>query len=248
MQKSLDLWIQIVNYNTKKYTKKCIEDILVDLKDSNITYKIFVLDNDSKDDLSDLEKEYKGENIVFLKSPKNWWFGYGHNRLAKTYDAKYMLLMNPDIEFIEKDTIKRVYDYIEENKKIVKVVGVNNQGSWTHWSKLPFNNFLLRLSISPCLKTDKITEVNRVQWSFLLMEKKVFDTIGWFDENFFLYMEEVDLAFRISNLWYKVIYNPKINIHHHWWVVASKTQHMWKSMAYFTWKRLFKQYQRDAVK
>ncbi len=242
MEKLLDLWIQIVNYNTKKYTKKCIEDILADLKDSNITYKIFVLDNDSKDDLSDLEKEYKGENIVFLRSPKNWWFGYGHNILAKTYDAKYMLLANPDIEFVEKDTIKRVYDYIEEHKKTVKVVGVNSNGPWTHGTILPLNNLLLRLSLSFCIKTNKITEASRVQWSFFIIDKELFDKIWGFDENFFLYMEEIDLHFRILKLWYKIIYNPEINIHHHWGVVAKKKNHMEKSRRYFLWKRLFKRH------
>ncbi len=242
MWKPIDLWIQIVNYNTKKYTKKCIDDILHDLKDSTIEYKIFVLDNNSGDDLSDLEKKYSGENITFLKSPKNWWFGYGHNRLAKTYDAKYMLLINPDIELIEDNTIERLYSYIEKNKKIVKVVGVNSNGPWTHWSILPLNNLLLRLSLSFCIKTNKISEANRVQWSFLIIDKNIFDQIRGFDEKFFLYMEEMDLQFRIRLLWYKIIYNPEINIYHYWSVVAKKELYMEKSRHHFLSKRLLKRY------
>jgi glycosyltransferase involved in cell wall biosynthesis len=67
----LNLGIQIVNYNTKKYITKCINSILKDLKRSQIKYHIFVVDNNSKDDLSDIKKKYKDEVVSFFSSERN---------------------------------------------------------------------------------------------------------------------------------------------------------------------------------
>ena len=64
MNERLGVWIQIVNYNSKQYLNSCLDSLLNNLKNSSISFHVFVLDNASGDDLSDLEQKYS--QIRFL--------------------------------------------------------------------------------------------------------------------------------------------------------------------------------------
>jgi GT2 family glycosyltransferase len=132
-----------------------------------------------------------------------------------------------------------LYDYIEKNKEIGSL-WVKNNSSWDHWNILPFNNLFRKTWISVCFPTNVISQVNRVQWSFFILHKPLFEILWWFDEKYFLYKEEEDLQYRIEKLGYKTIYNPTIMVFHVWWVVAKKRKHIWRSISYFIWKWLFK--------
>lgn len=88
-----ELAIQFVNYKTKDYLKQSIADVKTDLRGADIDYAIYVLENGSGDNLSDLEQEQ-----VYIKtSPANLGFGAGHNVLASAHESRYMLILNPDI-------------------------------------------------------------------------------------------------------------------------------------------------------
>jgi GT2 family glycosyltransferase len=84
----LDLSIQIINYNTKKYLAICLESILNDLKKSTLKFSISILNNNSKEDLADLKDKFKQKNIFFYSSKKNLGFGGGHDYLAQR--SKYL--------------------------------------------------------------------------------------------------------------------------------------------------------------
>src|SRR3989344_3342676 len=94
----VDLAIQVVNYNTKSYLIRCLDDILRDLKGATFSYRILVLDNHSNDDLSDLAPRYGGR-VEFYRAASNGGFGAGHNFLARQDASRYILILNPDIEF-----------------------------------------------------------------------------------------------------------------------------------------------------
>lgn len=242
----LDLTIQIVNYNTKKYLVECLDYILEDLKDSNISYKILVLDNASQDDLSDLEEKYREKNILFYFSDKNLGFGAGHNFLAKQAESKYILIFNADLKFIEDQTIKRLYNYLKEKENRVVIVGpklVNEKGAqwWDHGELYGFWAWLVEKTGNSYWKnTDKISEAAWVSGAVFLILRKAFNEIGGFDENFFLYGEEVDLCLRLRQLGFKVIYNPLIKVFHFGSVVASKDKFLIASEEYFL-KKHFEQ-------
>jgi GT2 family glycosyltransferase len=68
--------------------------------------------------------------------------------------------------------------------------------------------------LSVCKDIDKLSEVAWVQGSFFIIEKKVFDQLQGFDEQYFLYKEEEDLQLRIRLLGNKILYNPNISIDH----------------------------------
>lgn len=234
----IDLAIQLVNYKTKVYLKEFLPYLLKDLKESNSSWVINVLDNNSGDDLSDLQIEYrKTGKVNFYYSDKNLGFGAGHNFLAKKIQAKYLLILNTDLKFIEKETIKRLMNDISFENEI-KVVGptlITPQGNIQWWD----HNDRVSLLNLPCRKKhNNIMQVAWVSGAVFLIEKKIFDEIGGFDEKFFLYGEEVDLCCQIVKRGGKIKYDPKIQVFHYGSVIAHPGKYLKHSNDYFIDKNL----------
>lgn len=224
-----DLVIQIVNYKTKKYLRDCLKSVLEDLKGTNLGYQINVLDNDSGDDLSDLENEYvKTGKVSFYKSEKNLGFGAGHNLLAKKAQATYLLLLNPDVKVIEPNTIGRLVNGIQKFKAQVigpRLITAKRRTQWWdhgHWRPRK--------------------EPARVLWvsgAVFFIEKTWFDRLGGFDENFFLYVEEEDLCWRLRKEGGSVVYDPTITVMHYGGAAGGdRKRYQPISRAYFIDKRL----------
>lgn len=234
----LDVSIQLVNYNTKRYLEVCIDGVIRDIKESSIHWEVLVLDNASSDDLNDLERMYQGLPVRFLRSDKNLGFGGGHNLLAKEGKGEYLLLLNPDIEYIERDTIKRLLDTAKE--KNVAVVGprlITKNGSTQAWDHGELEGFRAWIENN---KGDSYWKDNKnpgyVAWvsgAAFLIKKSIFDELGGFDEKFFLYKEEEDLCLRLRGKGYAIWYEPSISMIHIGSVVAKKSDYMDKSKAYY---------------
>lgn len=234
-----NLAIQIVNYKTKDYLSNLLVDLIKDLENSKLEYRINILDNNSGDNLSSLENKYSQQNVSFYYSDKNLGFGGGHNLLAQKTDAKHILILNPDIRFVEEKTIERLFSKIKDSNK-VKVIGpklITKKKEAQVWDHGELKGFLAKISLrcgnSFWKNRNTIAEVAWVSGAVFLIEKLIFDKVGGFDENFFLYKEEEDLCLRIRKLGYKILYTPDIRIVHIGSVVAKKSEHMRISVEYF---------------
>lgn len=235
-----DLVIQIVNYKTKKYLADCLKSVLEDLKDTALNYQINALDNDSGDDLSDLEKEYaKTGKVNFYQSEKNVGFGAGHNLLAKKAQAKYLLLLNPDVKIIEPNTIKRLISGIQRfNAQVIgpRLITAKRRTQWWDHGELHGLRARLFLNIGMSYwEPRKVPlEVAWVSGAVFLIEKSWFDKLDGFDENFFLRVEEEDLCWRLREEDGKVIYEPTITALHYRGVAGgNRRYHQRTSGAYF---------------
>ncbi len=214
-----DLAIQIVNYKTKKYLTDCLRSVFEDLRDAEFSYQVNVLDNASGDDLSDLEIEYSGR-VHFFRGDKNVGFGAGHNLLARKTQAKYLLLLNPDIKIIEPDTVGRLLKGIK--KFDAQVIGprlITAKGKVQWWDHGELHGFLAQIALngggSWWKPRRKPVEVAWVSGAVFLIEKNWFDRINGFDENFFLHIEEEDLSWRLREQGGRIIYEPTITVFHH---------------------------------
>lgn len=237
-----DISIQIVNYNTKKYLIDCVEGVKKDLEDSLLAYEILILDNNSQDDLKDLEKKYP--DVKFLYSDKNLGFGAGHNLLAKNGNSRYILILNPDIKLIEEATIERLFHFAKNNYKGVcddiAVIGPKllTQKKVQKWDHGEFKGILgwLGEKVGETYWRDRNSalEVAWVSGAFFLITRNAFGCVNGFDENFFLYKEEEDLCLRVrEELNQKIFYYPEVKAFHYVSVAASKSKFMRVSKDYF---------------
>lgn len=217
------LTVSIVNYNSGLYILDCLKS-LEKVKDE-AQIKVIVLDNASSDrSIEDIEKKYK--DIEVIKNEKNVGFSKGQNQILKNANTEYILILNPDVE-IKKDVIKKLLEYIKENKDVgaitSKIILSNgkmdltaHRGFPTPWASFLYaffnNNRLYHLTNR---NLDVIHEVDSISGAFFLTRKDILEKVGYFDEDFFMYGEDIDLCFRIRMAGYKIIYNPEVEVIHH---------------------------------
>ncbi|AKM78722.1 MAG: Glycosyl transferase group 2 family protein [Candidatus Wolfebacteria bacterium GW2011_GWC2_46_275] len=233
-----DVAIQIVNYNTKKYLIDCIDGVFSDLRGTDLRYEVLVLDNASNDDLGDLHDRY-GDKVLVSQSEKNKGFGGGHNDLAGRSNAPFLLIINPDIQFVEPKTIERLMASMRtgENCAVIGpklVMGNGIVQEWDHGELRGLRAWVAnRIGSSYWKERDRASDVAWVSGAFFLIRRDIFEQVGGFDENFFLYKEEEDLCLRIRQKGMRIKYDPAIRVIHYGSVVASKDMYMEKSIAYF---------------
>ncbi len=233
-----DIAIQIVNYKTKQYLRECLRDIVRDVAGTAISRKILVLDNASGDDLSDLEREFSSQ-VSFHTADINRGFGAGHNILARLGLSRYILILNPDLKFIEEKTVSRLVEFLDKSAPNVAVVGpalVNDGGRqrWDHGEISGFRSwFSNKVGGSYWRARDDIAPAAWVSGAMFLIRREAFETLGGFDENFFLYKEEEDLCLGLRERGHRIVYNPTVKVFHYGSVVASKDKFFDASDRYF---------------
>ena len=221
--------VVIVTFNVKDLTQNCIKSLIEYNKD----LQIIVSDNGSFDGTVEMIKKEFPE-IKLIDNKENIGFAKANNRARKYCTGKYILILNPDT-VVEKDTIKSCVSYMEKDENIGAVTckidlwsgGLDKDSrrsfptpfvALTHFSFLdrlfPKSKFFARYWYS-YLSENKIHEIDVPQGAFCLVRKDVMDKVGWYDEDYFLDGEDIDLAYRIKQLDYKIIYYPKVRIIHY---------------------------------
>ena len=241
MAKEIDLSIIIVSFNTKTLTRECIESVAKYTK--GITYEFIAVDNNSGDGsvemLKGLAKKYP---LKLIANKENTGFGSGNNGGLKIAGGRYMLLLNSDT-LIEDNVLGEMVDYMDENPGTgiascaLKFENGTIQGTggyfptlgrvlaWMSFTDdLPLLYKLIKPfhpmhNLSPLGKNEKFFEKNReVDWltgAFFMMRREVFEKVGYFDKDYFMYVEEVDYCFRTKKLGWEIRYLPKWGIIHY---------------------------------
>lgn len=219
------LSIVIISYNTKELTKACIESIYDQTKQTN--FEIIVVDNHSTDGsremLSELAKLHA--NIQLILREDNLGYGKGNNLAAKQAKSDYILFLNSDTEVLENG-VDRLLEYYTYHEQTVHFLGgklfnrdMSPQASCGPFYTLPvvFAALFLRgdyyglTRYSPSLPR----KVDWVSGACILTKKDYFEKIGGFDEQIFMYMEEVDLLFRAKKAGYNTWFSPSGHFIHY---------------------------------
>ena len=236
--KNKDLSIIIVSFNTKNLLKSCIESIIENT--GKVSYEIIVIDNASKDGSNDLVKDYaKKYQIKLIENIVNIGFGSANNQGIKESTGKYILFLNSDT-LIKNHTIEKMYSWMEIHPKVgvASCALLNNDGSlqgtggyfpslirvfsWMTIQDIPFVDSLIKpfhpMKSKSFRKGDAFykeeKELDWVTGAFLLTRKKIMDKVGYFDEDYFMYTEEVDYCYRVKKEGWKIFYVPSISVIH----------------------------------
>jgi len=211
--------IIILTYNSEKYIKNLIESITDANKSEE--FEIIVVDNDS-DDKTVLEAKKFGDKIKIFETGANLGFAKGINYGAQRSTGQYLLFINPDAVWSTGE-IGNLISVFEENEKIGIVGGrlVNNNGV-SEKSAGKFMSFwgtvLLAFGLDEAfgirMSPDKITRVDLVSGGFMMVKNEVFKKLDGFDENLFMYIEDMELCYRAKKLGFLTYFTPVASIEH----------------------------------
>lgn len=199
-----ELSVIIVNYNGLKYLSDCLNSLRDSLR--GIENEIIIIDNCSSDESIGFIKENHPE-VLLIESRVNYGFGKGNNEAVKIAKGKYLLLLNNDTILL--DSLKMPLEYLKKSPT-VGVVSINmvDADQNTLPSAGAFPNILNMLKMKHLLiSTEKrrrhsVGGIFKAGWlsgSFLLLSKKLYEDIGGFDEDYFMYVEDVDFCRKIAD-------------------------------------------------
>lgn len=226
------LSIIVLSYNTKILLRDCLSSL--EKVQDELDFELIIPDNGSNDGSVKMVKSRFPFVKKVISIGKNIGFAAGNNRARKYCEGKYVLFLNSDT-IVYKNTLSRIVDYMDKNSKVgastCKVVLKNGEldrdtrrSFITPWIGL--THIYLKLDrIFPKSKIfakywygyiseEKVHEVDALQGAFFLARKKILDEVGWFDEDYFLDGEDIDLSWKIKNAGYKIVYYPKVKILH----------------------------------
>ncbi len=222
--------VVIVNYKVPD----CLRDAIRSVLDAELAEQteLVVVDNASGDNSKELiTSEFKNVNWIQLKN--NVGFGKACNIGVQSSSGKYVLLLNPDT-VIAKDTLKVAVDFMQSHPQ-AGLMGpkiLNQDGSlqascrrgfvtplvafyyFTGLSRLfPKSRHFARYHLT-FMNENESAIVDAVSGSFMFIRRTLFDQLGGFDEQFFMYGEDIDLCWRVREKGYEVWYHPLTQIIH----------------------------------
>lgn len=238
----MDLSVIILNYNVRYLLEACLESVILAVSD--LQAEIIVVDNASSDE-SVYMVQAKYPEIKLIINNVNTGFSKGNNQGVTTARGDYILILNPDT-IINSDAVLTSLLYLKEHKGTgaVGVKMINGHGQYLKESKRGFpdvassffklsglNKIFPKSSVFNHyylghLSPDQISEVESLTGAFMMMSRNLYQSLNGFDENFFMYGEDIDLSYRIRQSGKKLIYVGNEQIIH--LKGRSSTEHSYK--------------------
>ncbi|MCU0360922.1 MAG: glycosyltransferase family 2 protein [Bacteroidia bacterium] len=214
--------VVILNYNGKHHLQKFLPSVV----EHSQGYTIYIADNCSKDDSVSFVKSSYPE-IQLINNPKNLGYAEGYNQALKHIHAQYYILLNSDVE-VSAGWIDTLLEALENNPEAAacqpKLLDYRKRdffeyagasGGYIDTLGYPF----CRGRLFDQLERDNAQYNSSVEifWASgacLLVRAEVFHRAGGLDGDFFAHMEEIDLCWRIKNLGYSILVEPRSTVYH----------------------------------
>lgn len=220
----MELSIIILNFNTKDLTIECINSLVEQYKQEfeKELFEIILVDNASSDDSLEAIKRLKINGLKTVESKENLGFSKGCNLGVKNAIGEYLLFLNSDTEIKDQGFVKML-DYIKKNENVGILGGaLKNENGTSQSSAGKFYNllnlFLMLIGLerlgflreSPKI----IKQVDWVSGACLMVKRKIFEKIGGFEKELFMYGEDMELCFRANKKGFSTYFYPEITLFH----------------------------------
>ncbi len=225
----MDISIIIVNWNTEKILRDCLESVYVGTK--QINFEVIVVDNGSTDgSVKMVEENFK--DIMLIKNKRNVGFAAANNQGMAIAKGRYVLLLNSDTIVLNNaiaKTVKFADTHPEAAVVACRVLNpdrtvqktcfmfpslLNMLLSSTYLYKLfPWNKFFGRERMT-WWDRDDIREIDVATGCFMLVRREAIKHVGIMDERFFMYGEETDWCYRFKKAGWKVLFTSVSEIIH----------------------------------
>ncbi len=218
--------IVIVNYNSGDHLKNCLEAIFKN-NGLNVPYMITVYDNGSTDDSVRIAENLFA-SVHYIYGPKNVGFAKAVNTAVKKGKGEYILLVNPDVTLFPR-TVNTMIRFMDMNHRCAVSGGeILNPFGYREPTCRRFPNYLNvvfgRRSLvrrifprNPYTKAylylnldyKKPQKVDFVEGSLMMIKRSALEEIGFFDEQFFLYVEDADMCYRMHKHGWETWWVPR---------------------------------------
>lgn len=229
----MKLSIIIVNYNVKHFLEQCLLSVFKATQ--AVSAEVFVVDNNSVDGSCEMVSE-KFPQAILIENKVNTGFAKANNQAMRIAKGDYVLLLNPDT-LVEEDTFIKWgrFSFMDSHADAggLGVYMIDGKGNFLPESKrgLPspavaFYKIFGLSALFPKSKTfgryhlgfldkNQTHKVDVLSGAFMLMRKTALDKVGLLDEAFFMYGEDIDLSYRITQGGYCNYYFPETKIIHY---------------------------------
>ncbi len=227
----MKLSVIIVNYNVKAFLEQAL--LSVQKAAQKVSTEVFVVDNDSVDGSIEMMRE-KFPEVKLIANKKNVGFSAANNQAIDKSTGEYVLLLNPDT-VVEETTFEKIVTFMDAtpNAGGLGVRMIDGKGNFLPESKRglpsPSVAFYKMCGLAKLFPKSKVfgryhlkylsdSETNEVEvlaGAFMLIRKKTIDKIGLLDETFFMYGEDIDYSYRITQAGYKNYYFADTTIIHY---------------------------------
>jgi GT2 family glycosyltransferase len=239
MTTTCDLSIIIVTYNGREISLKTLDAYERALAaDPHHRYEMIVVDNASQDGVADVVAER--DAVRLTRNSENLGFSMANNIGFEESSGRYLLFSNPDIE-VDENTLPTLIALMDDHPQVgactpflqlVKTGDVDwgaHRGFPTPWASFTYMSGLARLfkrsrNLSKVfgqyhLLDRDLTrehEVDAIRGGFFFVRRDVFQDAGRWDEDYFMYGEDLDLSFEIKELGYSIMFYPQARaLHYH---------------------------------
>jgi GT2 family glycosyltransferase len=206
----------IVNWNGKNETADCIQSLL---DQDHPDVEIIVSDNGSTDGSIEFLQERFSTSIRLLENGQNLGFGTAVNRGLKVATGDYLIFLNNDL-VLAPNSLSELTALLESDDSVGAVIPkilyyekrdvLNSFGVLVHYTGIACPTKIDQAD-DPELK---ITET--ACGGIFMLPRKIYETVGGFDEDLFLYHEDHDLSWRIRLQGWKLMVTPKAVLYHHY--------------------------------
>jgi len=227
----MKLSIVIVNYNVRYFLEQCLHSL--QKARNGLETEVFVIDNNSVDGSVRMVRE-KFPEVHLIENKENQGFSRANNQAIRLSQGEYILLLNPDT-MVEDDTLVKVVRFMDTHADAgaLGVKMLDGKGKFLPESKRglpsPSVAFFKIFGFSALfprsrlfgkyhlgyLDKEKTHCVDVLAGAFMLLRKKVLEKTGLLDEAFFMYGEDIDLSYRITQAGYRNYYYPGTRIIHY---------------------------------
>lgn len=235
----IDISIIIVSYNTKEFVKKCLQSIARTFT-KELYYEVIVVDNNSSDNTiaavqnSEFIQRPMDQYLKIIENKKNVGYSKGNNIGIKKAKGKYLLFLNPDT-VVYPETIETMIEFMDRYPDAGcatcrvdlpngKLDDACHRGFPTPWNAFCYFSGLSKVFSHSRLFSgytlgwmdfQKVHEIDSCAGAFMIIRREAGEQIGWWDEDFFWYGEDLDFCYRLKKAKWKIYFVPEVSILHY---------------------------------
>lgn len=223
----MDVSVIIINYKTLSLIINCINSIIE--KTNGISYEIIVVDNNSNDNFDKCLKEKFGNRLTCVPLTENIGFGRANNEGMKIANGRNIFFLNPDTLLVN-NAIKILSNYLDMNPQVGCCGGnlYNEEMKPIHSYSMMLPSIKWELNLlsggiferirwgknAQFNHTKDFRKVGYICGADMMVKHSVLNQIGAFSKHFFMYYEDTELSYRISQAGFNIISIPTAKIQH----------------------------------